>query len=283
MIACLAAVAGCGDDATTASDAGDVAVDASTSQPLVCSGLAAQSPGVSTRSITMAGKERSFKLSISTSYDATKGSRLVFGWHGLGGDGALFQFYTKVEEEAAANPGDAATIFVYPDGLEVPSLGATGWTLDDLDFFDAMVAELGTELCIDSSRIFSYGHSFGAYLSNVLGCARGNSVRAIAPVAGGLMQGQGACESAMPTWMAHAADDNVVALTQGIAARDKWLSENECTQSTEAVTPSPCQQYGECQSGAKVIWCETTTGGHNWPGYADSAIWNFFSSHEAML
>ena len=278
----LLALACCGDDSSsTAADAGSGS-DGNTTNPEACSGLNATGPGLSTRTITVSGVERSYELSIPAEYDATKPARLVFGMHGLGGNGALLRAYTDVEGSSLAASGGTASIFAYPDALVVETFGATGWELSDAALFDAIVVELSAELCIDASLIFSYGHSFGGYFSNMLGCLRGNTLRAIAPVAGGLLGGLTTCESAMPAWIAHATNDGTVPVAQGLAARDKWLVENQCSETTEAVAPDPCISYNDCQSGAQVVWCETATGGHNWPGYSNGAIWDFFLGFEAI-
>ncbi len=276
----LLSLAGCGDDgpATMVADK----VDASAASPKACSDFAAAAAGVTTRTIMVDGVQRGYELSIPSDYDPTTPARLVFGWHGLGGKGALLMSYTSVEGASKTTPGNAASIFAYPDGLVYSDFGATAWSITDAPLFDAIVAELDAELCIDSSRIFSYGHSFGGYFSNLLGCVRGNALRAIGPVAGGLLQGSTNCQSAMPAWLAHATNDTVVPVAQGEAARDKWLAENQCALTTQAVAPSPCVAYDGCQSGTQVVWCQSATGGHAWPAYANEGIWQFFASFDSQ-
>jgi len=67
----------------------------------------------------------------------------VFAWHGLGGSSQLTRLYFGVEQEAGG-----AAIFVFPDGLEVPSYGGIGWVLDaggrDVLPFDALLAQAAT-------------------------------------------------------------------------------------------------------------------------------------------
>jgi poly(3-hydroxybutyrate) depolymerase len=281
LLALIAMSGACGDSGGAEADGGPDSVDGAVNQPL-CSGFSAATAGVSTRSIMVAGVQRSYELSIPNDYDPTARARLVFGWHGLGGDGALLRSYTDVEGESRSQPSGAASIFVYPDGLVVEELSQTGWLFTDADFFDAMVTALSSELCIDSSRIFSYGHSFGGYFSNSLGCLRGEAVRAIAPVAGGWPAGMGACGPAVPAWLAHATDDNVVAVGLGQAARDEWLAKNQCSASSAAASPSPCVEYADCQSGASVFWCQASSGGHAWPGFANDGIWQFFASFSSL-
>src|SRR5687767_7804243 len=75
-------------------------------------------------SITVGGEERSFVLSVPDGYDPETPTRLVFAWHGLGGDGALARLYFGVEQASGG-----AAIFVYPDGLVVQPQNAPGWQL----------------------------------------------------------------------------------------------------------------------------------------------------------
>ncbi len=229
--------------------------------------------GVSNGIITVGGVERKYVLSIPAGYDANKPYLLGFGWHGRTGNGALFKLYSGVERAA----GDKA-IFVYPDGLPVTSDPKdTGWVLTgtgrDLAFFDALLKELNEKLCVDSKRVVSFGHSFGGYMSNAVACFRPAAVRAIAPVAGG--GPYGACGTAVSAWIAHSTDDAVVKITEGQGSRDYWTKKAGCTTTTTKVAPEPCVSYGGCS--VPVIWCESATGGHNWPSYAGAAIWNYFA------
>jgi hypothetical protein len=38
-----------------------------------------------------------------------------------------------------------------------------------------------------------------------------------------------------------------------------------------------CVDYSGCDEGLPVRWCVHQSG-HNWPGFAPQAIWDFFSS-----
>jgi len=229
--------------------------------------------GVMNNDIQANDKARTYVLSVPESYNASTPLALVFAWHGLGGAGALARQYFGVEEQSAGQ-----AIVVYPNGLIV--MGNTGWDLttngDDVQLFDAIVAELEEIYCIDSARIFSTGHSFGGYFSNALGCARANVLRAIAPVAsGGPFQIN--CSGALAAWITHGTNDNIVNFSQGEGSRDRWIAENGCTDSSSPVTPTPCVAYDGCTAGADVHWC-AHSGLHEWPGFAAAGIWDFFAS-----
>jgi poly(3-hydroxybutyrate) depolymerase len=200
---------------------------------------------------------------------------LVFAWHGQGGDGALARRYFGIENATAGH-----AIFVYPDGL--PLLGEdTAWDLApdgvDVALFDALLASLYTEYCIDASRIFSTGHSYGGYMTNRLGCSRANVLRGVASVAGGPPFGPGRdspCVGQIAALLVHGASDSDVEIEEGERARDRYLRANGCQASVQAITPAPCVRYDGCTEGAPVVWC-MHQGDHAWPDFAGAAIAEF--------
>ncbi|MCY1058238.1 hypothetical protein [Nannocystis sp. SCPEA4] len=235
--------------------------------------------GAMPQTIDAAGMQRDYDLVIPADYDPNTAYPLVFAWHGRGGNGELARLYFKVEEASAGQ-----AVFVYPDALPLADMdGQTGWDLDpaneDVALFDAILADVSSRLCIDSARIFSTGHSFGGYMSNTLGCARGGIVRAIAPVAGGGPFFP--CTGQVAAWVAHGTGDTTVPFSQGEGARDHWLSTNSCGDATAPVEPAPCVAYDDCADGFPVHWCqhdEPDLGGHGWPAWAGPAIWEFFAA-----
>jgi poly(3-hydroxybutyrate) depolymerase len=258
-------------DGTTGDGDGDGSVGCGTTQ----------SAGATTRSLTVNNTSRDYIVVIPPGYDPTQAYPLVFAWHGLGGDGALARLYYGIEQASAG-----AAIFVYPDGLPQASQGGgTGWTLtaagEDVAFFDAMLADLSDTACVDTSRVFSTGHSFGGYMSNALACFRGNDLRAIGEVAGGPSFSFGGCTGDVAAWLAHDPTDQVVEFAQGTMARDQYVGRNGCGSTTSATTPSPCVAYDGCDAGTPVHWCDHSDGGamgHDWPGFAGTGIWAFFAS-----
>jgi poly(3-hydroxybutyrate) depolymerase len=141
-------------------------------------------PSAGHKEITVNGATRSYELYLPSGYDKSRAYPVVFAFHGAGGSGKLAQSYFGIQQASGSN-----AIVVYPDGLS--RNGSTSWGLygadatADFAFFDALVSSLRGSLCVDGNRLFAAGHSYGAYFSNTLGCARGKVLRAIAPVAGG--------------------------------------------------------------------------------------------------
>jgi poly(3-hydroxybutyrate) depolymerase len=213
-------------------------------------------------------------LSVPAAYNSASPTPLVFAWHGLGGTGMLARQYFRIEQASAGQ-----AIFVYPTGLPNSS-GSNAWDLTangiDVQFFDALVANVSGRYCVDMNRVFSAGHSFGAYFTNRLGCSRGNVLRAIAPVAGAPPVGSGGCMGEVAAWIAHGSNDATVAFTNGERTRDFWRTANGCGTTSAAITPVECVGFDGCRAGLSVHWCVHTMG-HNWPTFAGTAIWAFFA------
>jgi len=271
-------------DATTSEPSGTSAVDPDSSSGGTPTGTPGCGmgfpPGDSVVQTQVGATMREYLLVVPDGYDSNTPMPVVFAWHGRSGSSELARAYFQVEQAA-----DDQAIFVYPQGLPLESMGGqTGWDLApsgyDVDFFDTMLEEVSQNLCVDTERVFSTGHSFGGYMSNALGCFRASVLRAIGSVAGGPPFGP--CEDdEVAAWITHGTGDQVVPFSQGETSRDALLERNGCGTATTAVDPDPCMSYDGCGEGLPVVWCahdETDLQGHAWPRFAGAAIWAFFAS-----
>lgn len=272
------------DDGESSGGASDGMEEGSESSGGAAMGGCGVDPGLSgdvSGAVEIEGEERRFLLVIPEGYDSNRQYPLLFMFHGRGSNGEQFRLYNGVEEAAGSD-----AILVYPDALpNAIQMGQTGWDLTangiDVKLVDKLLEDFTTNLCIDEERIFATGHSHGGFFSNTLGCVRGETFRAIAPVAGG-GPGMG-CEGQVAAWLAHHPDDDVVPIILGQVARDHWLETNSCGEETAPVDPEPCVEYQGCDEGYGVVWCEhmddSMFGPHSWPAFAGPAIWDFFSRY----
>ena len=261
-----------GSDGSSDESSDDGSDDGSDDDPGGSAGCGLSPDGLST-TLEVAQKTRTFELSLPDAYDSDHPYPLILAWHGLGGSGELAQYYFGIEEVA-----ESEAVIAYPDGLPLPAYdGEPGWDLAesgyDLALFDAMVSHLTENLCIDEARVFSTGHSFGGYMSNTLGCYRSDTLSAIAPVASG--GPYGSCQGQVAAWIAHGSNDDRVELENGEGSLNTWSGVNDCAGEPSEVDPTPCGAYGGCSRD--VHWCEHS-GGHEWPSFAASGIWDFFSN-----
>jgi predicted esterase len=147
-----------------------------------------------TLKITSGGMSREYIIDIPADYDPTHPYRLIFSWYqafgsdtgnanGLhpAGDGPNFDathyaFFGLRREATAANQ---PVIFVAPGGM-----GNTPWDFTrDAPFFDDLLARIDANLCIDDSRVFSTGFSFGAMMSYALSITRQTKLRGVVAMA----------------------------------------------------------------------------------------------------
>lgn len=241
-----------------------------------CGELATLSTGSHT--LTVDGKQRTFHVRVPPRIDADALPPLVMGYHGTDGSSAWFIGDALYALESVV--GDGA-LLVYPDALPGPDGKAQWQTESELTVFDAILAQL--QGCFDPSRVFVTGHSSGGGMAHALGCARGNVVRAIAPVAGMLVQSE--CVGEVAVMQMHGAKDTLVPVSNGLPTRDYWANRNGCD--VNKVSPqqsSQCELYAGCDEAFDVQWCpfeqpipERGTG-HEWPVEGGKVIWDFFSS-----
>lgn len=222
-------------------------------------------------SMMSASSMRSYTVDIPSRYDQNRPNRLVFGLHWMGGTmkdvatGSTFSSRGTWAFYGFKSRSDSSTIYIAPQGLGDP----TGWGSGEADqtFLDELVAKARNSLCIDTSRVFSIGFSYGAAMSSVLGAKRPNVFRAVVVLDGGQMSGDPRASGKVAYMATHGLDTaDIVDVSWGRSLRDKFAKANGCpTQTpTETVTGSKthvCYEYNGCDPRYPVKWC-TFDGGH---------------------
>jgi len=235
-----------------------------------------------TATIDVSGTSRTYILQIPSNYDSSKPYKLIFGFHWLGGNATdvasgniIGGPYYGLSSRSAGS-----AILVAPDGLpDASQNNSKGWPNtngQDVAFVKAMLQQFESNLCIDQSRIFSTGFSYGGIFSLVLGCEMSNVFRAIAPESGEFF---GSCRTKggpVAVWQAQGDSDPTVQPANAQSANNYFVTMNHCTTQTTAVSPSPCVTYQGCDSGYPVTWCEFS-GGHMPWSQAPDPVWAFFN------
>lgn len=139
-------------------------------------------------SIQINGTGREYILDIPADYDPSHPYRLIFSWHQAYGssngnangqypanngpnfDAAHYAFFGLHREATEAND---PVIFVAPQGI-----GNFPWDYNrDVALFDEVLELVSANLCIDESRVFTTGFSFGAMMSHALSIGRASKLR----------------------------------------------------------------------------------------------------------
>jgi len=119
-------------------------------------------------------------------------------------------------------------------------------------------------------------------MSNMLGCFRGDVLRAIAP-ASGMTWSQSGCKGDVAVMIICGTQDTYNACNDaknGAASETAvWLPQNGCTtQTAQSPISSICVAYQGCRPADPVLLC-THSGGHGWlPASVGDIWWQFFMS-----
>ncbi|KAG9898579.1 alpha/beta-hydrolase, partial [Aureobasidium melanogenum] len=121
------------------------------------------------------GYVHSYNVHVPSGYDPNKAAPLILVFHGRGESGSQVESETGFSL-ARINPYGIA---VYPTAIQ-DSTGQPTWqgdpsyvgntTINDLNFVRTLVANISSQYCIDTSRVFAAGFSNGGGLVNVLAC-----------------------------------------------------------------------------------------------------------------
>jgi poly(3-hydroxybutyrate) depolymerase len=122
---------------------------------------------------------RSYFVQIPADYNPSRPYALIFVFHAAGGNPAQSRGWGLQNAAGASGVG----IFVFPEGINFQREGI-GWDDRsdgyDLPLFDHMLEDLGAAYCIDKSRVFVAGFSWGGDFATALVCHRGDQIRAVA-------------------------------------------------------------------------------------------------------
>ena len=231
---------------------------------------------------------RTVRIDVPKSYDKNKPYKLIFGMQCMGGwaggvqDEGYYGLKPLDKEETA--------IFVAPEG----NGNQAPWDQNDYILFDELLSMLEDSFCIDSSRVFSTGFSYGSMFSNGLSWNHQDVLRAVAvyetaerniwlperkKMGVGWMGVLGLQDDLCRPEMGRAARDIILELNS-----EGGKAKNENAQEYGGNGPHVCYDYTTVEERFPVRWC-TQNGGHIWdhkdPGQQQSWVpqttWDFFS------
>ena len=157
--------------------------------------MGAPSTSVRLNGVMSGGKSRLVIIDVPADYDATKPYRLIFSWRQLGGsdtgnatglypanNGPNFdaEHYAYFGLRREALDAKQPAIFVAPDTDPAGAL----WDYNkDSVYFDDLLTLVSDNLCIDESRVFTTGFSYGAMMSFGLSNGKASKLRAAVTMA----------------------------------------------------------------------------------------------------
>jgi poly(3-hydroxybutyrate) depolymerase len=252
-------------------------------------------PTTSTRlnGVTSGGKPRLVILDVPADYDPTKPYRLIFSWRQMGGsdtgnatglhpagDGPNFdaKSYAYFGLRREALNANQPAIFVAPDTDPAGAL----WDYNkDVVYFDDLLKLVTDNLCIDESRVFTTGFSFGAMMSYGLSRGRASKLRAavtMAPSQFGPSTGDDPIAYMSTTGMTDGTCTWGNATSGGDGCVIQHAKDNGCTipatipEVTSGSKKYVCYDFEGCKAGYPVKVCRFD-GGHT-PSAVDDGTSN---------
>jgi poly(3-hydroxybutyrate) depolymerase len=242
-----------------------------------------------TITLTSGGSSRTYILHAPSGYDSSHPYRLVFAYAWSGGSSTdvansnYFRFSTMDSQ---------GTIFVAPNASD----GAGTWSSADVGFTDTILAQVEAALCIDETRVFATGFSFGGGMAIAIACTRADVFRAVAFFSGADLTNS--CPTTLTKPIAYYAsqasqDRGSLPLTSpiiGEVVQAKFAALNGCTAEPASTTypasgqPHTCTHYQGCSAGHPTEYC-VFNGPHGWepvdPGQTTSwdppEAWKFIT------
>jgi len=221
-----------------------------------------------TINITSGNAARKYILRVPDGYDNSHPYRLVlaYAWSGGSASQVVSANYFTFATSDSKN-----TIFAAPDAAN----GAGSWTNGDVAFTDAILTQIEGDLCIDKTRIFATGFSFGGGMAMALACTRADVFRAVAFFSGADLTGS--CPTTLTKPIAYYAsqaseDSGGLSPTSPITGEMKqaqFAAVNGCMPEASSTTfptagqPHTCTNYKGCSSGHPTEYC-VFNGPHGW-------------------
>jgi poly(3-hydroxybutyrate) depolymerase len=237
---------------------------------------------------------RNYYVWLPNNYNNKRAYPTVFIGPGCGSNGTMgIQIQVASGEDAIVIGLDPSTN-VDPEGRQC--FDSQSNPNPEIPYFDETLKNVEAKFCVDKSRLFIGGFSSGSWTANLFGCARGNVLRAQGNASGCQQGNAPTCTGPFPAILTDDMGDNTNSFNGcGIPNRDRMIKLNGCTTVTEPYDPGipasftstcpkatkSCVIYKNCTSGMPVVWCVTTTLGHNdqqCTGLSTYGFWNFWSS-----
>ncbi len=239
--------------------------------------------------MSVAGLNREYFITLPKNYDNTKPHKLLFAMHCMGSNAEDFVHHYADQDHPSPYYGqqkldtEGNYIFVAPRGDTDGSPWRTG---DDKDhqFFDKLLTTMEDNYCIDTSRVFVTGFSFGSMVTNSLAQVFQHRVRAAVTYAVADWNIYIPTNKGKPiAWMdVHGTQDNLCAYNRLSSSITRILKNNGPNGTDVSSEINDWQKYTGgnthvCYDFKKVdpnhpVRVCTWGGGHQWTAY-DNGNW----------
>jgi len=298
---------------TGASEAAELDLPEAKPTSLGCGTLVARelAEGTSEQFVTYNEVPRRYLLHIPDDYRVGTPTSVVVTMHGLASNATEQMYLTDIARNADLND----YIVIAPEATDgvwsLPTADGSPVTSADFGYIDAVIADVGSQLCIDPSRIYASGMSMGSAMALALACAPERRFAAFGGV--GFSFYRAVCDPTPPAPLIyfHGTADPIVPFEGGLirgyptaatpSVMGDWALHNGCAQppAVEQIADVVLTEWTRCRQGADVDFFQINGGGHTWPGApefvadflagrfgyttdtvdATALMWDFFSKY----
>ena len=247
--------------------------------------------------LNVGGKNRQFFITLPKNYDNTKAHKLLIANHCMGSKAEDFVHHNPDYDHPTPYYGQQQLdkngdyIFVAPQGND----NGTWNGKEDHQFVDEMITTMFDNYCIDTTRVFATGFSFGAMFTNSLAQDLQERLRAVAvyatadyniwlPSAG---SGRYDAKNLPIAWMGvHGKNDQTcnyntaktsalprILKRNGKAGADGKFTDASSEKPTEVQgnTGHVCYDFTTVDERFPVKWC-SWPGGHQWTAHDNGSM-----------
>jgi len=129
------------------------------------------------KTITSTGQQRTYIIDIPTNYDMNTPYRMFYTSHWIGSTSEAVQSQNFYFLKPLANAAKEPAIFV------APQADGSTWQMKDHALFDDILAYVTANLCVDTTRVFATGFSFGGMITYSLSVNHQKQIRAAVGIA----------------------------------------------------------------------------------------------------
>ena len=259
------------DDVSSSSDVGPFAPPISAG----CVDGAGLPEGEST--FTLEGRDRRYILRLPAEYTRDRAWPLVLALHGNGGSASYWDGTSGTRNIRGVLRDDAILIVAEAiDGnwrdYDQPASTWPARVESELLYFEEVLTQARSALCIREDAIFAMGFSGGGSFSGVLACRR-TDIRGIAVGGSVIYFDEDDCVGSAAAWITIGTMELNAGRTQ---YRDFFRDRAGCATASVPTEPDPpCIAYDGCDEATPVHYCQHPDG-HIWPAFGSDAMWAFF-------
>jgi polyhydroxybutyrate depolymerase len=234
---------------------------------------------------------------------------LILNFHGYTDSPEQQEEFSVMSEHALAEgyvvayPSGTGLLKSWNAGVCCGNAAMTG--KNDVGFAAALIDQIASVACIDTSRVYAVGYSNGGFLSHRLACELSDKIAGIASVAGVMGVPECTPSRSIPVLQFHGTADSTVAHTGnallGFPSVDEtmedWRVRSGCSDAEPAVVfqegDATCVEWAGCDQPVRS--CSIDGGGHTWPGGtaplvrgkvstdldATAMLWEFFEGAQS--